>query len=79
MKGNSIETFVWISIEVFSIPLFFSDNNELKKIEPAQTSVMLEGENFFGAGSKWWAESAPLGWNRVNGSANIGWGGIGPP
>ena len=47
-KGNSIETFVWISIEVFSIPLFFSDNNELKKIEPAQTSVMLEGENVLG-------------------------------
>ena len=25
-KGNSIETFIWISIEVFSIPLLFSDN-----------------------------------------------------
>ena len=31
-KDNSIETFVWISIEVFSIPLLFSDNIELKKL-----------------------------------------------
>ena len=29
-------------------------------------------KNFGGAGSKWWAESAPLGWNRVKVSENLG-------
>ena len=35
-------------------------------------------KNIGGATSKWWAESVPHGWNRVNWSAKY-WGGQWPP
>ena len=33
---------------------------------------MPEGEKLWGASSKGWAESAPLGWNRVKVSEKLG-------
>ena len=33
---------------------------------PIDIAMMPEVKNFVGAGSKEWAEPAPLGWNRVN-------------
>ena len=53
-------------------PTFFE---QLKKI-PYQWCRKVK--KFGGASSKWWAESALIGWNRVNWSAKY-WGASAPP